>query len=586
MTILLSILTYVLYERSSDMVFEKITENAGSTLLQVSQNLDHKLASYEKIANSLYVNMTLQEKLLMDYEGPRAAYDVYFEHLKPFISMMRTAQDIHRLTIYTPNPSFVFSSVVYLDEQTKQTRWYQKLNRSYSGSYWSSIEHHGIAGVEIYASLKQKLNYYKQDTELLVALDIELDELYKLVNEESRGKQIIITWPDEKVLLDTRQRIQEPSRTMKEYPFYEELPALDAGYVEYENESGKQLLLFNTLHSRNVIDGMKVLMVIPMQEILPEMQKMRNLLLVLLLIACAISAVLIYAFTFGMMRKLSELSKKMMNVRQDHFRSYIEVRGNDEISELGKIFNRMVRELDRLIHEVYQGELDRKSLELRTMEAELYALQTQVNPHFLYNVLNTLRGNLLEHGDTDNAEIVSLIAKAFRIILKKSEMKVRLKEEVELVQIYLQIQQYRFGERLNYSLDIPSELEQLKVPKMSLQPLVENVIAHVLEIRGKPTHIDIRAAIHDEHVYISVADNGPGIDSKRLKEIKGWLKNEHVLKQNQHLGLKNVHFRLISMYGKTSGLRFDCHKEGTKVSMVIPLERKGGEILAASDDRG
>lgn len=575
MIVLLSILTYVVYERSADMVFDRITESERATLLQISQNLDRKLASYEKVSNYLYLNMTLQENLLVKYPEPILAYDVYFDQFKPFVSMMKTTQDVHQLTLYTPNPSFVFSDIVYLDQSIKQTDWYQQLNNSTSGSYWSSFDKQGVNSVETFARLQQKLNYYDGNTSLFAAIDIHMDELYNLVNEESKGKQIIVTWADESVFLDTHRDDDNKAPLLNEYGFHEQFPGKVAGYYQYENDEGNNLILYNTLSSRHIIDGMKVFMIIPMDDILPEMRQTGNLLLVLLLISCLVSAVCIYIVTFGMMRKLSELSYKMINLHKGNFQSFIEVKGKDEISQLGRIFNRMVRELKRLIQEVYLGEIDRKGLEIRTMEAELYALQTQINPHFFFNVLNTLHGNLLERRDLANAEMVSLIAKAFRIILKKTEMKVTLKEESELVIIYLQIQKYRFEERLDFILDIPLELEGFEVPKMSLQPLVENVVAHVLEKRGKSTRIEIRARVTHSNILISVMDNGTGIDKERLAEIYKWLKSDRLLTPNEHLGLQNVHFRLKSMYGIHSGLQIESGPTGTKVTMVIPMEIKG-----------
>src|SRR5690606_17755276 len=136
------------------------------------------------------------------------------------------------------------------------------------------------------------------------------------------------------------------------------------------------------------------------------------------------------------MRRLIELARRMREVQQDHnFSVHIDVRGRDEISQLGNIFNRMMRHLDELIHEVYRGEIDRKELELRITEAELYALQAQINPHFLYNVLNSIRGNLLERGDMRNAEIIQLLAKSFRILLRSRNAIVALSEEAELVSV-------------------------------------------------------------------------------------------------------------------------------------------------------
>jgi two-component system sensor histidine kinase YesM len=564
-------ITYLLVARSSDTILKNVKQNASVTLSQISQNLDQKLNSYEQIANTMYLNLKLQDALLTEYSGPREAYQVYFDVIHPFVSIVRTTQDIRNLYFYTPNPSFVFSNVLYLSDYRKErAEWLAALKQTPSGNLWVNSGLDRVLVDDDVFSLKQRLNYTDTATNLAVSIEVNKQVLYNLVNQESMGKQIIITLPSGEVLLDTHGA--PDSAFLHKYPFYDEL-TVQSDTSEFQVEiDGETFIVFHrTLNTRNLVRGMRVIMLVSLQDLLPEIERTRNLSFLLLAVSCVVSALMIYIFASGMMRRLTELSWRMREVQQDHnFSTQIAVKGRDEISQLGNIFNRMVRHLDELIHEVYKGEIDRRELELRIKEAELYALQTQINPHFLYNVLNSIRGNLLERGDIRNAEIVSLLAKSFRILLKSRGEVVSLSEESELVSVYLRIQEYRFGGRLAFHIDVPDRLKDVKVPTMSLQPIVENAVTHVMERTEEVTRVSIHAREVGESIIVTVGDNGTGMTKERLAEIRGWLTDVRFEPREAHFGLWNVHQRLIKLFGPESGLKVESGPGGTEVTLIIP----------------
>jgi|GEM_PF-1524895 len=582
-------LTALLLERSTDAIFKHVKENASVTLSQITQNLDHRLAAYEQIANTMYLNVRLQDALLRYYPNYREAYGAYFEILQPFVSTVRTTQDIRNILFYTPNPTFVFSNVSYLGESRDQgPPWLYEMIDGREDSRWTSSGTMQFPHHDAVFSLKQRLNYADARTALAVSIEVSKQVLYNLVNEESKGKRIVIALPSGDVLLDTLEA--RASALLHDYPFAAGVPEAAAarrvGEFEYE-EGGERFIVFHrTIESRNSVRGMQVIMLVSVEDLLPEIRKTRDLALLLLGASCAVAALLIYLFSSGMMRRLTELAGRMRDVqRNDDFSAQIEVRGRDEISQLGSIFNRMMRHLNELIHEVYAGKFARKEMELRLKESELYALQAQVRPHFLFNVLNSIRGNLLERGDVKNGEIVGLLARSFRLLLRSRGPVAALREECELVAAYLRIQEYRFGGRLAFSLDIPPALLDEPVPTMSLQPLVENAVAHVTERRPEPTAIRITASRDGTLLRIAVEDDGPGIAAERLAEVRGWLADEGFEPREAHYGLWNVHRRLAEMFGPRSGIELESGPGGTRVTIVIePAEADRGAEAAGDDD--
>lgn len=568
---LFSSITYLLVERSSDTILRHVKQNASVTLSQVSQNLDQKLATYERIANTLYLNIRLQNALLHEYPDDREAYHAYFEILHPFVSNLRTTQDIRNVVFYTPNPTFTFSQVYLMNErELSLNEWIEPLMQSQAGSMWTRSGLVRILEDDAIFSLKQRLNYVDTNTDLSVSIEVNKQVLYDLINQESKEKRIIIALPGGEVLLDSQEA--HDSAFIHDYPFYDKLLAQgQSGEFQYETGNDTFIVFHQALQSRSIVRGMQVIMLVSVKDLFPEIERTKDLALLLLGISCAVAALLIYLFSSGMMRRLTELSGRMKEVQQNHnFSTYINVRGRDEISQLGNSFNRMIRHLDELIHEVYRGEINRKELELRIKEAELYALQTQINPHFLYNVLNSIRGNLLERGDVSNAEIINLLAKSFRILLRSREAIVSLHEESELVSVYLRIQEYRYGGRLLFKIDIPESIAATRVPAMSLQPIVENTIRYVLEHSEEQTRIWISAQIVEGNIHVRIEDNGQGIPENRLMEITEWLSDVKFEPREAHFGLWNVHQRLVRTFGSPSGLIVESGPEGTRVTLVIP----------------
>jgi len=262
----------------------------------------------------------------------------------------------------------------------------------------------------------------------------------------------------------------------------------------------------------------------------------------------------------------------MKRVHKDNFQSFVVVKGKDEVAQLGGMFNLMVQRLGQLISEVYQAEIDRKEQAYRTKEVELYALQTQINPHFLFNVLNMIRGKLLIVGERDTAKVVGLLAKSFRMMLKSGGQMIRLTEEIEFVDNYLQIQQYRFGHKFTYSIDIPKDKLEVSIPKLILQPLVENAISHAIELNPNHSKIVIRGETIGDRLQLTVIDDGLGITTERLSEIELWLAKEDSLSTDSNIGLRNVHARLKYLYGDEYGIKLSSVEgEGTTVTLMIPL---------------
>jgi ligand-binding sensor protein len=211
-------------------------------------------------------------------------------------------------------------------------------------------------------------------------------------------------------------------------------------------------------------------------------------------------------------------------------------------------------------------------LERSLKEAELKALQSQINPHFLFNVLNTIGRLALMENAKKTENIIYSFSDMMRYTLKKNSTQlVNLSSEIDHVSNYLSIQKLRLGERLNYNIDVPEDLRGIKCPFMILQPIVENSINHAIEDNIEGGSINISASKEESNLIISISDDGIGIAEEKVEEI---LTGKHYDKNNDSgIGLYNVNMRLIHHYGSERGLEIKSGKNnGTQVYIYISTD--------------
>ncbi len=243
--------------------------------------------------------------------------------------------------------------------------------------------------------------------------------------------------------------------------------------------------------------------------------------------------------------------------------------GNDELAVLNQGFNQMVERIGNLVEDIRVEQLNLRATELKL-------LQAQINPHFLYNTLDTIIW-LAEAGQKEQVVMmVSTLSDFFRTTLSKGRDYITVKEETAHIRSYLTIQQFRYRDILEYEIDIPAELEEYQILKLTLQPLVENALYHGIKNKRGLGHILVSGKKQGDHLVFTVRDNGKGMDPERLayvqRLISGELKDEDA---PSGFGLFNVNQRLQLNYGPEYGLLLASEEgEWTEVNVIIPAVKK------------
>lgn len=272
---------------------------------------------------------------------------------------------------------------------------------------------------------------------------------------------------------------------------------------------------------------------------------------------------------FGITEPIRRLCKATEQAGSGDFAIRTKEEDLDEIAVLNTSFNRMVEEIGKLVEDIRVEELNLRAAELRL-------LQEQINPHFLYNTLDNIIW-LAEANETDQVvTMVSSLSNFFRTTLSGGRDYVTVKEEEEHIRSYLEIQQFRYRDILEYQIHIPEEMYYYEILKLTLQPLVENALYHGIKNKRGMGHISVSGELAGEHLIFTVQDDGIGMTEERLEELRGIIAGEvKDDKKEGGFGLFNVSQRIKLNYGAEYGLEIEStYKEGTTIRVIIPAVKK------------
>ncbi|ANE48386.1 hypothetical protein SY83_21245 [Paenibacillus swuensis] len=289
-----------------------------------------------------------------------------------------------------------------------------------------------------------------------------------------------------------------------------------------------------------------------------------------------VALILAYILSVVMADRLVKPIKYLLFTMRKVQRGSLEVRStiqnDDEIGQLSAAFNKMLDEVQRLVREVFETKL-------RERDAELSALQSQMNPHFMYNTLETMNMMALGRNHYELSEVIHSLGNMLRYTVDREVRTVRMRDELEFVESYVDIQSQRLGARLRFQMNVDSSLEKCVVPKLILQPFVENVIEHGLPEHGS-IELIVSAQVLDEGLFIDVEDDGIGIPEEIIQKLEDlmyserWIRTEQERYGDQRKGyaLRNVHQRIQILYGTQYGVKVSHNRtRGSRFTLHLPF---------------
>lgn len=325
-----------------------------------------------------------------------------------------------------------------------------------------------------------------------------------------------------------------------------------------------KVIFFSSIPNTN---GWSLCSMVSSKELSKDIDSLIYSVFIIWLIMLVVSIILCTIFSKSISNPINNLTQSIKGVEDGDLEVFCEVNinSNDEISVLSRSFNSMVKEIKVLMNRIYEEEKQKRGAELRV-------LQSQINPHFLYNTLDNIQWKAYDYDATEIVDMIEALSNFFRISLSNGQEFIALSQEIKHIENYLFIQEKRYEDILNFYIDFDSSLSDISVLKIIIQPIVENAIYHGIKPKLSSGKIDIIVYKVNGLIYIIVKDDGVGIDRKTLKELNYSL---NLKNENFGYGLYNVNQRLKLVYGSTAGVEIQSKVGvGTTVVIKIPITTK------------
>lgn len=545
------------YQKSKAIIIEKTKEYNTDVLTEISRNMEFKLNEISRIYYAIFTNEVVQKTLIDDING--------FPDVQASINARKRVENLLLEAILNHD---ALQSIYVFTETGKQYN-------SITAGYPLSLSEKDKASI---AEAQGKPVWFDPDPERLVIPggrainDLETQQrigyivfnfkeqgLYRIYEETNlhRLNEIFminergtIISGEDKALINTKPEpeLLQQVLTGGEEGFFHHVMNDKDNYIAYRRIQGT---------------GWRIVSMITAAQYEKEVIALRTRIFIIIAISFTLSLLLVAIWSNSMSKPIRNLSRMMLRVEKGNYDVRYDYPYHNEIGVLSRNFNSMVERISYLINKVYQEQLLQQQTELKY-------LKFQINPHFLFNTLDSIHWLAVIRGVPELGDMTKKLADLLREGIKGDDF-IPVEREVLNVMNYLDIQKYRFGDRMRVEIKVQPEMNEIIIPKFILQPVVENAIVHGIERKLENGTIEIEGKLHEGTVIFTVSDNGEGIDRGRLRTLLAGSQEEGRM---NGIGLRNVDQRIKLYYGDRYGLQIDSVVgEGTTVTLRMPMSR-------------
>ena len=571
------ILGAILISRITDGILEQKISDSKNSVYLINENLKNYIKIAEEISDSIYINNTIRRELGRNNEATPDLMRLYNDTIYPVTIQKRYIyRFLHAIRIYMDNEYLIYNGdeLIYATEDIKKEKWYTNAIEKKGTKQWDqavTIEGSGNSETRIISLTRSLLS---MDNSILGVLQISIKEeyLHNLLERESDGRKQyiinnfgnIISSTDESMIGKDAQAIGYLSGVFKE----------QSGVYDAAPDGEKSKVIFNTCitTSSYINRNWKVVSVVPVGSLLKDVNEARNFGILICLLVLFVMIFFIFIFSTRITIRLKRLVENTHEVSKGNFNEMVEVSGGDEIAELGESFNKMVANLNELVNEVYESKIKMQSYQLKKREAELNALQSQINPHFLYNSLDAIRMHAVIGENEPLAEMLMSLSSLLRYSISRGREIVTVQDEINHAIHYIDIINMKYDKKIALLISIPENMMKVKILKLVIQPIVENAFQHGIKGKMKEGIIEITGQESEQEFLIEVTDNGEGMLEDKLVALNkemGEIEKEEG--SSGSIGLSNVNSRIKLYFGMEYGLEISSRLgEGTTVKIRLP----------------
>ncbi|MNZ77169.1 Sensor histidine kinase YpdA [compost metagenome] len=483
-----------------------------------------------------------------------------------FTKYTRIYREIHGVRFYYDNSTLINNlELIPVDNQIRTTYWYKKAMQTKSMNWFYVDEEENYPVHRL--SLIRQIPFTDQRSSGVLMVSLDQQELNRMLSQE----------PFETVIADERGYVVAAKNpdlvgmTLNNLDYGTDVSQLERGAHKLDIKGNPSYMIVDELVPDSSTNGLIVVSVFNTKDIVKDANTISMYGLLLILIVLLIALFFVYIVSILTTNRLLRLSRHLNRLALGDLSVVSRIDGNDEIGQLSRQFNYMVESINRLMEQVVEKTEQNNTLELAQREIKLKMMASQINPHFLFNALESIRMNAHLKGEREIANVVRLLGRLMRKNLEVGREKTALKEELDMVQAYLEIQKFRYEDRLDFVMSVDPDASIIKIPPLVIQPLVENSVVHGVEGKVDGVHVEIIIELIEDFVQFTVQDDGIGMTEERLLEVQNSIVVSEEQEQ-QRIGLRNVHQRLVLSYGEDHGLKItSVNGKGTQIRFTIPV---------------
>lgn len=557
------LLSFFEFYYSKKMLADKTNDYLKNLAAVTLSKIDSTVSDIENVAFYINGNNTIQASLKAEKQvvGNRVAYYELHSDIRQILaSYVLLRQEINAICIHSESGREYTYTKTRNGPSLDITRYIRDEKQ-----YWAVDKNHIVLMKKLYAFPTQSLLGY-------IALDVNAKSLYDIIADIDLTKsgRIFLVNEEGRILATESETL---SGELLDEPYSNFLGENEAFY----NNVRVGNTYYSVYNSGAISNGWYMVLAIPRDYYMRDITKLKNVIIPITLTTAFLTALLSILVSRGITRPIRFLSGAMENFGQGNFDINCQVDSEDEIGRLSHTFNQMVMDMNSLVNTVYEQKVMKQ-------EAQMKSLQMQINPHFLYNTLDTINWMArIRHVD-EIGDMVAALSNMMRYSLEKKSF-VRLGEEVKSLKDYIAIQNYRYRDKMVAEIEIDESLMSLYIPRLLIQPILENAIVHGIEEKLDKGHILVAARREDEDLYIQIMDDGVGMTEETMSHI---LMEDYSMKKSGHtsIGVVNVNRRIQMIYGKDYGLLVQSVLgAGTKITIHIPAREEEQEEVK-KDEKG
>ncbi|AZN39066.1 sensor histidine kinase [Paenibacillus albus] len=561
----LIVLTSLTYWRVSSHMEDNMQRTSRNALTQSTTYLENKLNNLLNATDILYFDKTLQDVITVSpdlYDEDYIQQNIDQNNLITLMNQIEHNADVLHVRLYMREiPGYLYDKMrFFVFKDLDGLPWYEDLKASRSVVTWiapSRFASETKGGMPIISLARRITLKTFNVTDGVIRIDMRepvVKDIVSQANVTSTGLSYIVNSSGEIITASGNAAMLADAELRK--------AAEKAAHADQDSSDIRAgNAEFLTLSRPIANTDWTFISVIPYNEIKSSGNDIRFYMIVMLLVTGVIAFLLAYLWFNSAALRLKHLARNIRNVTSGNFHARIRISSKDEIGQISQDFNYMVSEMAAMIEDRFETGKKIKSLELRS-------LQSQINPHFLYNSLDMINWSAVMSGNTEIETMIQSLSTFYKIGLSKGDDIIPIKHELEHVQAFVTLQNLRYQDQIQLVLEVDDAIMELLMVKITLQPIVENAIIHgILRSPAKSGTIRISGTRQGDFVVFIVADDGAGMSQETAKHILDAETSDGF----HGYGIKNIHERIQLLYGASYGLSYESELgKGTTVTITLP----------------